>query len=140
MITTTTPNFYLVLNTLSQVPEFDISSSNLPWKPCAITVMKSTSSYIINNDTYIKKFAFYFLNNNIICSDELCQSLPYCHPLWVALHLSNTVKENPHNDYVNKHIHPINHYSNWQHAVQHALKKYADDMLISILMGEHETS
>jgi hypothetical protein len=140
MTDTTPPNFYLVLNSLSQVPEFDFSSSTLPWKPCAIAVIKSTPSHIINKDTYITKLARYFLVNNIICSDELSLSIPYCHPLWLALHISNTMKEKPNHNYVNKYLHPVTNYSTKLHTTQHALKKHAEDLLTTTLLGTSEHS
>jgi hypothetical protein len=114
-------NNYIIINSLEQLPKINPNISPLEWTLCAITTFNHYSQDIVNKDPYLRAITRYFLKNNVICSTELCQSVSFCHPLWLALELSNRVKKDPKaaHVYKNKYIHPITPLNMELHIQQH---------------------
>jgi hypothetical protein len=96
---------YKLITSLDQLPTFNPILSSLNWTKCAITTFTSHPTSVINDDPYLDKMTKYFINTKVIVSAELCESIPFCDPLWLALELSNRVKS--HQGYNNQYIHPI---------------------------------
>jgi hypothetical protein len=116
-------NFYLIINSVTQIPNFDFSISPIQWKPCAANTLHATPFLTVCKDPYIVKLTGYFLKNNIICSNELCQTIPFCHSLWLALHLSNEIKIKLNYNYFNQYIHPVRRFNSEEHERQHFFNK-----------------
>jgi hypothetical protein len=104
--TSTNLSGYKLITSLNQLPYFNPNLSPLNWTQCAIYTFTSYPTSVINNDPYLDKITKYFINTKVIVSAELCESIPFCDPLWLALELSNRVKS--HQVYNNQYIHPIN--------------------------------
>ena len=112
---------YTILTSLLQLPKINPKISPLNWTPCAIQTFCSHSQETVNNDPYLLAMTRYFLNNQVICSTKLCQSLNLCHPLWLFLELTNRVKKDPKaiTLYKNRYIHPIPPLNMATHIQQH---------------------
>ena len=61
----------------------------------------------VNLTTYITRLTSDLLNTNITYSDHICKILQPSSPLWIAMLISNTLKETQLTSYYNTHIHPI---------------------------------
>ena len=118
--------FYFQIKSLTQLPEIEFSISPLPWKPCAVEVFKHYDQNITKKDPYFSALIRPFLHSNIICSDEICQNIAYCHPLYFALLATNGAKQHYPDKYLNEYQHPIPLYSTIKHNRQHHLKHFRD--------------
>jgi hypothetical protein len=117
-------NFYLVITSMTQLPDIPLTLSPYPWKPCAIQVIFDNPYPILNKDPYLSRYISYFLTKNIICSDEICQNINYCNPLWFVLMGSNKMKRKHNFSYINQYLHPISEFSMEKHEHQHLLKTF----------------
>jgi hypothetical protein len=110
-----------VITSINQLPPFNSTIPSLQWSPCVIDAILQIPFNLSVNDLYIKTLVLYFLNKNTICSDELCKTISFCHPLWLALHVSNYIKTDINSTYScrNKYIHPILSYNHLRHILQH---------------------
>ena len=117
---------YFVIKSLTQIPEIDITISPLPWKPCAVEVIKQYTADTISHDPYYIALRDIFLFQKIICSNEICKNTAYCHPLYFALSISNWLKYSPEQIYINEYIHPIPPYTTARHRNQHFLKNFGN--------------
>jgi hypothetical protein len=110
-----------VITATCQLPPFNSEIPSLLWSPCVIDALCLIPFDLTVNDLYIKTLVLYFFNTNSICSNELCQAIPYCQPLWIALYVSNYIKRDPNSSYSckNKYIHPVMPYNHQKHLQQH---------------------
>jgi hypothetical protein len=118
--------FYFQIKSLTQLPDFDYSISPLPWRPCAYNVMKNYSQETISRDPLYGRMVRFFLQNNIICSRELCHNTSFCHILYYILLSSNKSKFSLPHTFINQHIHDLPMLSGQKHIHQHFLKNFMD--------------
>jgi hypothetical protein len=113
---------YYIINSPSELSHLDSRVSSISWTPCAIAAFSYNSATEIKQDPYINTLARLFLETHVICSRFLCRNIPYCHPLWLALDLSNFIKSTAEHAayYSNTYIHPIFPYNSEIHAQQHS--------------------
>ena len=110
-----------IISTLDQLPSLDCDIPSLLCAPCVIDILPHLPFPVLVMDPYIKILVDRFLFTDDYCNTHLCTTIPYCHPLWLALKISNNIKTNRKIAYLypNKHIHPIHEYSALRHKHQH---------------------
>jgi hypothetical protein len=89
-----TLNRYTIITTDLQLFDcFTQINTNLSphkWIPCGIITFARQTETETHNDPYLKSLTKYFIDHRVICSTEICQSLSFCHPIWLALKIFQT--------------------------------------------------
>jgi hypothetical protein len=111
----------VIVTKLKDLPPFSQDIPSLQWSPCVIISITKVPFHLTINDPYVRHLVNHFLHTNVICSDELCLTVLYCHPLWLALYVSNYMKKmsSSINQYKNTYMHPIRPYNLQIHTQQH---------------------
>ena len=113
-----------IITSTSQLPKFDKNILSFYQTPCmvqAVDLLETVHEGSAIRDPYLKSLVTLFTQTNTICSTELSQNVPFCHPLWNALRISNDCKQNseliPY--FKNLYIHSIQEYSEAKHICSH---------------------
>jgi hypothetical protein len=72
-----------------------------------ISLSKGPLPVPISLPGYITQLISCLLNTETYYSEELCKNLQPSSPLWIAMLISNTIKQHNPNLHSNKHLHPI---------------------------------
>ena len=126
------PPDYVMITSFSQLPIFDPTLSPLHWAPCAIATFIKITPEIYFNDPYMGVLTKYFLNNKVFLSTVLCNRIPWCHPLHLALEVSNNVKRTHPTLYINTYIHPTTTINWTGHTIIHMKSEVLDRHAIGL--------
>jgi hypothetical protein len=126
------PPDYVMITSFSQLPNFDPNLSPLRWTPCAIETFIKHTPETYFNDPYMGPLTQYFLNNKVFLSTVLCKRIPWCHPLHLALEVSNNVKRTHPTLYINTYIHPTSTINWTGHTIIHMRNETPDKYSINL--------
>ena len=111
-----------IISSTSQLPILDYNIPSLQYIPCLMSIIPELPYEIIIADPYLNLLVNHFLDTYDFCTSELCKTIPYCHPLWFALFVSNYIKSTPAmaKFHKNTYINPIPEFCLLRHMLQHA--------------------